>query len=147
MRQNIHCLSNTKISVSDIGNENWKTSVSAQKNLIGWVLIICPPIITNHRFLFQSPKQKTSYAAMVSSIFVMCAYRINRDRQPEARSSFNKKILPVPPLHDITCTIYSNKLWQCNTVHFPNYCNTAINFCNLPPAYNVQESYNIPHSR
>jgi len=32
-------LSNTKISVSDIGNENRKTSVSAQKNLIGRALV------------------------------------------------------------------------------------------------------------
>jgi len=32
MRQNRYCLSNTKIS--DIGNENWKTSVSAQKKLV-----------------------------------------------------------------------------------------------------------------
>jgi len=38
MIQKYYCLSNTKISVSDIGNENWKTSVSAQKNLIGRAL-------------------------------------------------------------------------------------------------------------
>jgi len=31
MRQNTYCLSNTKISASDIGNENCKTSVLAQK--------------------------------------------------------------------------------------------------------------------
>jgi len=39
MRQNRYCLSNTKISVSDIGNENRKTSVSVQKNLIGRALL------------------------------------------------------------------------------------------------------------
>jgi len=41
MRQNRYCLSITKISVSasDIGNENWKTSVSAQKKLIGQALV------------------------------------------------------------------------------------------------------------
>ena len=40
MRQNRYCLSNTKISASFIGNEKWKTSVSAQKNLIGWASVV-----------------------------------------------------------------------------------------------------------
>jgi len=39
MRQNRYCLSNTKMSTSDICNENWKTSVLAWKNFIGRALV------------------------------------------------------------------------------------------------------------